>query len=49
MAVKVTGAGAGGFYLVMALPSTQAAVAKYLKAEGFKKYEFEFDYGGVRA
>ena len=48
-AVKVTGAGAGGFYLVMALPSTQAAVAEYLKNEGFKRYEFDFDYGGVRA
>ena len=48
-AVKVTGAGAGGFYLVMALPSTQAAVAEYLKKEGFKRYEFDFDYAGVRA
>ena len=48
-AVKVTGAGAGGFYLVMALPSTQRAVAEYLKSEGFKRYEFDFDYGGVRA
>jgi D-glycero-alpha-D-manno-heptose-7-phosphate kinase len=48
-AVKVTGAGAGGFYLVMALPSVQRAVAAYLHREGFKSYHFEFYAGGVRA
>lgn len=48
-AVKVTGAGAGGFYLVMAPPAAQDAVAAYLESEGFERYAFNFDYGGVRA
>jgi D-glycero-alpha-D-manno-heptose-7-phosphate kinase len=48
-AVKVTGAGAGGFYLVMASPSARGAVADYLRSEGFKRYDFDFDYDGVRA
>jgi D-glycero-alpha-D-manno-heptose-7-phosphate kinase len=48
-AVKVTGAGAGGFYLVMAPPEGQGAVAAYLAGEGFTRYDFAFDYDGVRA
>ncbi len=48
-AVKVTGAGAGGFYLVMAPPAAQDAVASYLAGEGFERYDFSFDYDGVRA
>jgi galactokinase/mevalonate kinase-like predicted kinase len=48
-AVKVTGAGAGGFYLAMAPPAAQDAVAAYLADEGFERYDFAFDYDGVRA
>jgi D-glycero-alpha-D-manno-heptose-7-phosphate kinase len=48
-AVKVTGAGAGGFYLVMAPPAAQNAVAAALEGEGFERYDFDFDYDGVRA
>jgi D-glycero-alpha-D-manno-heptose-7-phosphate kinase len=48
-AVKVTGAGAGGFYLVMAPPPAQDAVATHLEGEGFERYDFGFDYDGVRA
>jgi D-glycero-alpha-D-manno-heptose-7-phosphate kinase len=47
-AMKVTGAGAGGFYLVMALPSARGAVTSYLRSEGFEPYDFGFDAGGVR-
>ena len=47
-AMKVTGAGAGGFYLVMAPPARQAAVAAYLAANGFERYDFAFDDRGVR-
>jgi D-glycero-alpha-D-manno-heptose-7-phosphate kinase len=47
-AVKVTGAGAGGFYLAMAPPAAHDAVASYLAGEGFTPYEFEFDGAGVR-
>jgi D-glycero-alpha-D-manno-heptose-7-phosphate kinase len=48
-AVKVTGAGAGGFYLVMGPPEGQDAVAAFLQGEGFERYDFAFDYDGVRA
>jgi D-glycero-alpha-D-manno-heptose-7-phosphate kinase len=48
-AVKVTGAGAGGFYLVMAPPAARDAVAAFLQGEGFERYDFAFDYDGVRA
>ncbi len=48
-AVKVTGAGAGGFYLAMAPPAAQDAVAACLQSEGFERYAFNFDHGGVRA
>ncbi len=48
-AAKVTGAGAGGFYLVMAPPAAQDAVAAFLEGEGFERYAFNFDYDGVRA
>jgi D-glycero-alpha-D-manno-heptose-7-phosphate kinase len=48
-AVKVTGAGAGGFYLAMAPPAAQDAVAAFLESEGFERYDFAFDYDGVRA
>ncbi|NIT34981.1 MAG: hypothetical protein GTN49_00540 [candidate division Zixibacteria bacterium] len=48
-AVKVTGAGAGGFYLVMAPPAARDAVAAFLQGEGFERYDLAFDYDGVRA
>ncbi len=47
-AVKVTGAGAGGFYLAMAPPAAQGAVTAYLATEGFTRYDFAFDFRGVR-
>jgi len=47
-AMKVMGAGAGGFYAVMAPPAAHDAVAAYLTAAGFKRYRFEFEPRGVR-
>ncbi len=47
-AVKVTGAGAGGFYLAMAPPAAHDAVAAYLTGEGFERYDVAFDERGVR-
>jgi len=47
-AMKVTGAGAGGFFFTMAPPARREDVAAFLAGEGFKRYEFYFDPRGVR-
>lgn len=46
-AIKVSGAGGGGFYLVMAPPAAHAAVGEFLVGRGFQPYSFAFDTLGV--
>lgn len=47
-ALKVTGAGAGGFYLCMAPPDRRADLASYFCSRRLTPYPFAWDDGGAR-
>lgn len=45
---KLTGAGGGGFLMLYCQPERQAAVEKVLEAEGLRRMDFEFEFGGAQ-
>lgn len=47
-AMKVMGAGAGGFYAVMGPPAKHAAIASFLATAGFERYDFQFTREGLK-
>jgi D-glycero-alpha-D-manno-heptose-7-phosphate kinase len=46
---KITGAGGGGFLMLVCPPERHAAVAEALNAHGLRRMDFAFDYVGARA